>query len=505
MTFDVVVAGAGPVGLMLACELRLAGARPVILERRAEAGTLPKANGLAGRIVETLDYRGLLERFKAEAAFAGPFPSFPFGSVPLNFSQLDTSPLRGMAIQQPRMETLLAGRAEELDVDIRRGHEIRGLSQDEDSVTLDVLGPDGEYRLSAPYLVGCDGGHSFVRERAGIGFPGTTDEDVLRLGHFKAADSVASFNDPKFGNLKPGWNRTANGRIMVMSLQPGVLIVGVRERQHQEIDLTSPLELAEFQASIHRVLGKELPLGEPIWLSRTVSQARQAEQYRTGRILLAGDAAHLFPAGGSALNVGLLDTVNLGWKLAAQVQGRAPAGLLDTYHSERHPVGARTLMQTRAQAALERVEDEEGEALRGLLTKIFAFDEPLKHLGEILHGSHVRYDTPGAGTHPLLGRFAPDLILETADGLTRVAELLRAAKPVLLDLADRQDLRDAANSWANRITVVTARCGKPPADALLIRPDGYIAWAGEGSPTGLRTALAHWFGSARSQLAPERA
>ncbi|MDT7727799.1 MAG: hypothetical protein QOI21_4375 [Actinomycetota bacterium] len=505
MTFDVVVAGGGPVGLMLACELRLAGASPVVLERRAEAGTLPKANGLVGRIVEMLDYRGLLERFKAEAAFTGAFPSFPFGSVPLDFSRLDTGPLRGMAIQQPRMESLLTGRAEELDVEIRRGHEIHGLSQDDDSVHLDVLGPDGEYRLTAPYLVGCDGGHSFVREQAGIGFPGTTDEDVVRLGHFKAADSVAAFQDPEFGNLKPGWNRTEHGRIMVMSLQPGVQIVGVRERRQQRIDLTSPLELEEFRASVRRVLGRDLPFGEPIWLSRTVSQARQAEKYRTGRILLAGDAAHLFPAGGSALNVGLLDTVNLGWKLAAQVQGRAPAGLLDTYHSERHPVGARTLMQTRAQAALERAEDEEGDALRGLLTKIFAFEDPLKHLGELLHGSHVRYDTPGAGTHPLLGRFAPDLILETSSGLTRVAELLRAAKPVLLDLADRQDLRDAANSWADRITVVTARCGKPPADALLIRPDGYVAWAAEGSPTGLRTALAHWFGAARSQLAPERA
>jgi 2-polyprenyl-6-methoxyphenol hydroxylase-like FAD-dependent oxidoreductase len=497
METEVVVAGAGPVGLMLACELRLAGARPIVLERGAEPSTIPKANGLVGRIVEMLDYRGLLERFKAEASYTGPFPGFPFGSVPLHFAKLDGNPLLGTAIPQPRMEAVLTGRADELGIEIRRGHEITDLYQDDNGVSVDVHGPDGDYRLSTSYLVGCDGGHSFVRERAGIAFPGSTDQEVLRLGHFTAPSGAGIFENPGLGHLQPGWNRTANGRVLVTSLQPGVHIVGVRERQ--EADFTEPMTLAEIQASIHRVLGVDLPLGEPIWLSRTVSQDRQAEKYRAGRILLAGDAAHLFPAGGSSLNVGLLDAVNLGWKLAAQVQGWAPAGLLDSYHSERHPVGAHALNQTRAQAALERASGEEGKALRELLTELFAYEQPLRHLAEMLHGSDVHYATPGS--HPLLGRFVPDLTLETAEGPSRVAELLHAAKPVLLDLADRQDLREAAGAWADRVTTVSVRCQQAPADALLIRPDGFVAWAGEGATAGLRDALNHWFGAALSQTA----
>ncbi|ONI86908.1 FAD-dependent oxidoreductase [Actinosynnema sp. ALI-1.44] len=502
---DVVVVGAGPTGLMLACELRLAGVRPVVLERRAEPGQIPKANGLGGRIVEMLDYRGLLDRFRAEASFVGPFPGFPFGSVPLNFATLDSSPLLGIAIQQPRMEKLLGDRARELGVEIRRGHELLDFSQDDGGVTLDVRGPDGDRQLSTRHLVGCDGGRSLVRDRAGIGFPGTTDSEVLRLGHFTAPEAGGMFDDPEvevpgFGRLQPGWNRTPLGRFIVTTLQPGVHVVGVRENDQAEASLATPMTLQEFQASVRRVLGTDLPLGEPIWLSRTVSQARLAQTYRAGRVLLAGDAAHLFPAGGSSLNVGLLDTVNLGWKLAAEVQGRAPSGLLDTYHAERHPVAARALMQTRAQAALDRAPGEDGVALRALLTELVQFEQPLRHLGEILHGSDIRYPMPGGGSHPLVGCFVPDLALTTADGPTRVAELLRTGKPVLLDLSDRHDHHHAAHGWTNHITIVTAHNDQAPADALLIRPDGHVAWADQTSaPQGatgsnLHDALSHWFG-----------
>jgi 2-polyprenyl-6-methoxyphenol hydroxylase-like FAD-dependent oxidoreductase len=505
MIIDVVVAGAGPAGLLLACELRLAGVWPVVLERRAEPADIPKANGLGGQIVELLDYRGLLDRFRAEASFAGPFPGFPFGSVPLNLTQLDSSPLTGMAIQQPRIEAVLAERAAELDTEIRRGHELLAFTQDDTGVTIDVRGPAGEYRLRTHYLVGCDGGRSPVRSQAGISFPGTTDPEVLRLGHFTAPQAGGIFDNPEIevpgiGRLGPGWNRTSSGRLIATTLRPGTVIVGVRETDQAPADLSAPTTLEEFQASIHRVLGADLPLSSPIWLSRTVSQARLAETYRAGRVLLAGDAAHLFPAGGSALNVGLMDTVNLGWKLAAEIHDWAPSGLLDTYHAERHPVAARTLMHTRAQAALDRATGEEGEALRTLLTELVQFDEPLRHLATMLHGSDTRYPMPGGGTHPLVGRFAPDLPLTMGDDQpSRIAELLHTAKPVLIDLAGHE--RHEASSWTNRITIHRAHCAHPPADALLIRPDGYVAWA---HPTNgsLPEALTYWFGPGTAPQPP---
>ncbi|GAB3399382.1 FAD-dependent monooxygenase family protein [Flindersiella endophytica] len=495
---DVVVAGAGPVGLMLACELRLAGVRPVVLERRAEPAEIPKANGLGGQIIELLDYRGLLDRFRAEASFTGRFPGFPFGSVPLNFAQLEQSPLIGMAIQQPRIEALLDRRAVELDTEIRRGHELLAFAQDDTGVTIDVRSPEGEYRLRTRYLVGCDGARSPVREQAGIGFPGTTDPEVLRLGHFAAPDAGGIFDDPeievpRIGRLRPGWNRTPTGRLIVTTLRPGAHIVGVRETGHLPTD-TTPISQEEFRASVRRVLGADLPLGEPIWLSRTVSQARLVETYRAGRVLLAGDAAHLFPAGGSALNVGMLDTVNLGWKLAAQIHGWAPPHLLDTYHTERHPVAARTLMQTRAQAALDRAAGEEGEALRALLTELVQFEEPLRHLGNLLHGADTRYPMPGGGSHPLIGQLTPDLLLTAADGSPiQMAELLHTTKSILIDLTGH-DLGEA-NSWTNRITIYRAHSTQPPAKALLVRPDGHVAWA-HSSDASLTEALTHWLGPA---------
>ncbi|KAB8197499.1 FAD-dependent oxidoreductase [Nonomuraea phyllanthi] len=473
---NVLIVGAGPVGLMLACELGLAGLRPIVLEKRPEPSELPRANGLGGQIIDFLDHRGLLERFSAGSPFAGRAPGFPFGSVPLRFA--DDMPLRLLMIQQPRMEALLAERAAELGAEIRRGYEVRSLAQDPDGVTIDGT-------LRARYVVGCDGGRSPVRDLAGIGFPGTTDDEVLRLGHF-AAD-VGIFESLEVDGLEPGWNRTPRGRLLLTSLQQGVLVAGVREKGEP---LDGPVTLEDFRAAVRRVAGRDLPLGAPIWLSSTVSQARLAERYRAGRVFLAGDAAHLFPAGGSALNVGMTDAANLGWKLAAVLAGRAPDGLLDTYESERRPVAERALMQTRAQAVLDRVEGEDGAALRRLLTEVFAFEQPARHLAGLLHDSGVRY---GQADHPLVGRFAPDLRL--ADG-RRLAELMRAGRPVLLDLrgdttpdgalteaggrtdaARTGDRADAAQDggW---IQVVRARADDPPADALLIRPDGYVAWAG---------------------------
>ncbi len=458
-------------GLMLACELALAGVRPTVLDKRPEPGDLPRANGLVGQIVRMLDYRGLLERFTEGGTFAGQPPGFPFGSVPLRLAGLDGIPLRVVMIQQPRIERLLAERAAELGVEIRRGTEVLALTQDDDGVTLELAGQ----RLRARYAVGCDGGHSLIREQAGIAFPGTTDDEVLRLGHFKTGQAADLAEETRAMGLEPGWNHTPRGRLLLTSLRPGVHIVGVREK-----GATGPVTEADFQAALRRVIGAALPLGEPIWLSSTVSQARLAERYRADRVFLAGDAAHLFPAGGSALNVGLMDAVNLGWKLAAVLTGRTAAGLLDTYEAERRPVGERTLAHTRAQAALERLSGEDGAALRDLLAEVFAFEQPARHLATLLHGSDTGY---GASSGDMVGSLAPDLRLTTAEGETRVAELMREGRPVLLDLGG------GATVDGDWIRVVDARCDAPPADALLIRPDGQVAWAGTA---GLREAAAAW-------------
>jgi 2-polyprenyl-6-methoxyphenol hydroxylase-like FAD-dependent oxidoreductase len=399
----------------------------------------------------------LLDPFRAEAAFAGPFPGFPFGPVPLNFAGLDT-PMRGLMLQQPRMEALLAARATELGAELRRGHEL---------VDLDtVRGPEGSYRLTAQYVVGCDGAHSRVRELAGIGFPGTTDNELMRLGHFRADLSLFT----TMAGVERGWNRRPGGRVLVTSLTPGVVIAGVRE-----VAPEPPGEptLEEFRDAVRRVLGTDLPLGEPLWLSRTVSSARLAERYRAGRVLLAGDAAHLFPAGGSSLNVGLLDAVNLGWKLAAVVRGDAPAALLDSYHAERHPVAARTLTQTRVQALLDRLTGEDGDALRTLFGELAALPPATRHLAGLLRDAD---ELP----------YVPDLPLTVGGRATRVAEIMRAARPVLFDFADRADLREAAGPG---VKIVTAACPDAPADALFVRPDGVVSWSGD-DPAALREVLA---------------
>ncbi|GLY43758.1 FAD-dependent oxidoreductase [Amycolatopsis sp. NBRC 101858] len=451
---DVAVIGAGPVGLMLAAELRLGGAEVVVLDRRAAPDERPRANGLGGRIVEQLDHRGLLDRFRAEAGFAGPFPGFPFGPVPLNFAGLD-SPMRGLMLQQPRMEALLTERALELGAEIRRGHELADLGT--------VRGADGSYRLEARYVVGCDGAHSRVRELAGIGFPGTTDDELMRLGHFRA-------DLPMFGSeLQRGWNRRPGGRVLVTSLTPGVVIAGVRE-----VAPEPPGEptLEEFHDAVRRVLGTDLRLGEPLWLSRTVSSARLAERYRAGNVFLAGDAAHVFPAGGSSLNVGLLDAVNLGWKLGAVVRGAAPESLLDSYHAERHPVAARTLTQTRVQALLDRATGEDGDALRTLFGELAALPQATRHLAGLLRDAD---ELP----------YVPDLPLTVGGRATRVAEVMRAARPVLFDFAGRADLREAAGP---DVKIVTAECPDAPAEALFVRPDGVVAWKG-GDPAALREAM----------------
>lgn len=512
MDVDVIIVGAGPTGLMLAGELRLAGVRPLVLERRPQPREVEKAGGLGGRILELLRYRGLLDRFVAASPDPNPAPKFPFGGVHLDFTHLADPPMHAMHLPQPRLERLLDERARELDTDIRRGHEVVGVSQDDTTVTADVRGPDGPYQVTARYLVGCDGGRSRIRDMAGIPFPGTTYPEVQRIGQVTMPDSVTVLDNGDFdvagvGRIPWGYTRTERGVFAVSSHTPGMLFLFTTEDESTEYDDDAPMTLTELQDSIRRVYGAELPMGEPIRLSRFTFSARQADRYRDGRILLAGDAAHLFPATGVALNAGMLDTVNLAWKVAADLHGWAPAGLLDTYHDERHLAGARTLLHTQAQVALRRGNDPAADALREVFLELVADEQPLRRMGALIAGSDIRYPTPNpnpnsnSNRHALTGTFAPDLTLLTDQGTTSVAELMHTARPVLLDLADRPELRETARDWQPRIDIHTAKTENRPADALLIRPDAHIAWAGTiDEPTdtatpALREALTTWFGT----------
>jgi 2-polyprenyl-6-methoxyphenol hydroxylase-like FAD-dependent oxidoreductase len=522
-TADVVIVGGGPTGLMLAAELRLGGADPVVLERLPEISQIPKGNGLVGQIVPTLDYRGLTDRFRAEATYAGAVPQFPFGSVPLDFSRLGTSPLHIVAIPQRKLERVLDEWLRDLGGGVRRGHEVLALSGPGHGspVTLEVRGPDGDYQVRTRYLVGCDGAHSLVRKQAGIGFPGVTSSEISRIGRvFLPTVQIT----PDGGHAEvPGAGRvqlmittqTPRGAYSLAPLtaldktaKPGIFIFFTREDDSSAPGggADAPMTLDELRSSARRVLGADVPMADPQWLTRTVGNSRQADRYRAGPVLLAGDAAHIFGAGGS-LNVGLLDAVNLGWKLAAQVAGWAPAGLLDSYHAERHLAGQRAILQTRAQKALSG-SDEYAAALRELFGELMQFSEPLRHVGMIMEGSDVRYEIHNgpARPHPLAGRFAPDLRLDTGGGVTRVAELVRPARGVLLDLSGSANgaLAGAASGWAGRVSVTAARPLAPPAPAaaMLIRPDGYVAWAAgqAGQAGGLPEALRAWFGEPGTRL-----
>jgi 2-polyprenyl-6-methoxyphenol hydroxylase-like FAD-dependent oxidoreductase len=516
---DVVIVGAGPTGLMLAIELCLAGVRPVVLERLSAISEIPKGNGLVGHIVAALDHRDLLERLRAGATYAGPVPSFSFGPLRLDLSRLGASPLHVLAIPQRRLEERLEDRLRELGGTVRRGHELTELVQDEEHVELTVHGPGGEYRLRPSYAVGCDGAHSLVRKHAGIGFPGSTSEEVSRIGRVtlptaRIVPVTGEVEVPGAGRLRPTEQvKTSAGSYSLASLASldadaaaDAYIISTREHA-AGVNLDEPMTLAELSESVRRVIGADVPMTEPQWLTRTVGNSRQADRYQAGRILIAGDAAHVFGAGGS-LNVGMADALNLGWKLAAQLSGWVPDGLLATYHAERHAAGRRHLMQTRAQKALS-ADGDEAQALRDLVGELLSYPEVLRHVGELVEGSDLRYDMSGghACPHPLTGRFVPDLAVRTAGRRTRVAELMRTAQFVLLDFTPGGRAVGAAADWSGHVPMIIAEpLGQPaPADALLIRPDGYVAWAfgpsaasmGVPDPAdlaGLTEALTAWCG-----------
>lgn len=494
MPEDVVIAGGGPNGLLLATELALAGVRPVVLEQHAERPPILKANGLVGRVVQAMDYRGLHERLGGGPR---PFrmPGYQFGAVVLHLSDVDGHELYALPVPQLRLEQVLAERAAELGITVHKGHTVAGMTQEDEHVTVEVDGPQGRYTLTTRYLVGADGGHSLVRKLSGIDFPGITDDTfVTRTGEVAIAEPVAVGNGelevPGLGRLRPAtFTRTGTGLFAYGMFKPGRYRVSAVEWGMEPTTDAEDIPLAELGDAIKRVLGADLPMTEPADVRRMAGvNSRQATHYRRGRVFLAGDAAHVHSGiGGPGLNLGLQDVLNLGWKLAATVRGWAPADLLDTYESERHPVGERVIMHTRAQMALA----EPGPnitALRQLLSELFDCPGTRRHVADLMSGADTRYET--TSTHPLAGRWLPDLVLGNGK---RVAELMRAARPALLNLGD-VDV-SVADGWADRVDVVSTTADLE-ARAVLVRPDGYVAWAGDDA-TGLSEALHRWFGTPR--------
>lgn len=515
MPSDVVISGAGPNGLMLACELSLAGIRPIVLDRLPEPTTENRANGLVGQVVRMLDRRGLYQALAETSEPPSPAPMFYFGALPLDLRALEDNPLYLLLVPQLHLDAVLANRAAELGVEVRRGHELTGFSQDAEAVTVEVTGPDGPYRLSSRYLVGADGAGSTTRKLAGIGFPGASSAQVVsRLAEVRVPAELidaksGGLNLPGYGHLRPLHHRTERGVFAFGSFPARPSLVFTVEWAADGIDGEVPVSLSELRQSVRRVLGTELPLeapeGEgPHRLSRWIGvNTRLADRYSDGRVLLVGDAAHVhFVVGGPGLNLGLQDAVNLGWKLAATIHGWAPPGLLDTYDTERRPVGERVAMLSQAQLAL-LAPGAEVTALRDLFAELLQDQGNAAHLANSMAGADVRYDLGLDDPHPLVGRWAPDLLLDAGDGPVRLAELTTAGRPLLLDLTDNATLTPDADGWRDRVDIIAARATDCSTTALLLRPDCYVAWAtaapqpDRAERESLRTALNTWFGAPR--------
>jgi 2-polyprenyl-6-methoxyphenol hydroxylase-like FAD-dependent oxidoreductase len=489
----VVIAGGGPTGLMLGGELALAGVDVAIVERRASqelAGS--RAGGLHARTIEVLDQRGIADRFLAEgqvAQVAG------FSGVSFDIGDFPTPHPYGLGLWQNHIERILAGWVRELPVTMQYGREVTGFEQDDSGVNVELLdGPP----LRADYLIGCDGGRSVVRKTAGIEFPGSNPT----VSHLIAEVELAE--EPRWGIRQDAVGRHGFSRVeyeiidgKIVYKDEGPVRVMLTER---EIGGTGEPTIDDLREALVGVYGTDYGVHSPTWISRFTDSARQAASYREQRVLLAGDAAHIhYPAGGQGLNIGVQDAVNLGWKLAQVVKGVSPDSLLDTYQAERYPVAERVLRNTLAEVALAHTDDRTN-ALREVVGELLAMDEPRRRFAAMMSGLDVRYDL-GEG-HPLLGRRMPDLDLDTPDGPVRAFRLLHHARPVLFNLGERGGLD--IRRWADRVQAIDAEyvgpwelpaIGAVPAPtAVLVRPDGYVAWVGDRSRAGLDDALTRWFG-----------
>jgi 2-polyprenyl-6-methoxyphenol hydroxylase-like FAD-dependent oxidoreductase len=489
----VVIAGGGPTGLMLAGELALAGVDVAIVERRDSqdlAGS--RAGGLHSRTIEVLDQRGIADRFLSEGQVA---QVAAFAGVPLDISDFPTRHPYGLGLWQNHIERILAGWVHELRVPIHYGSEVTDFAQDDTGVDVELA--DGR-SLRAEYLVGCDGGRSPVRKASGIEFPGWDPTTSSLIAQVEMAE------EPALGIRREASGMHALGKVDY-EIRDGEVVykeggtVGVMLTE-SHVGATAEPTLRDLSEALVAVYGTDYGIHSPTWISRFTDMTRQAAAYRDGRVLLAGDAAHVhYPVGGQGLNIGVQDAVNLGWKLAQVVKQTSPEGLLDTYHAERHPVAARVLRNTMAQVALGRP-DERTKAAGEVVSELLSMDEPRRRFAADMSGLGVHYDL-GDG-HPLLGRRMPDLDLVTADGPLRVFTLLHHARPLLLNLGEPGGFDIAP--WADRVQVIDATylgTWDLPAlwevaapSAVLIRPDGYVAWVGEGTQLGLDDALTTWFG-----------
>jgi len=483
----VVIAGGGPTGLMLAGELALARVNVAIVERR-ETQELDgsRAGGLHSRTLELLDQRGIVERFLSEGK---RMPVAPFATTMLDLSDLPSRHNYWLGLWQERIERHLADWVSELKVPIYRGRSVTGFAQDD--VGVDVELSDGE-TLRGRYLVGCDGGRSSIRKQAGIEFPGWGPS----VSYLIAEAEMQTDPEPAWGVRYVGRGIHGLGKL---GEGQRVRLVSTEEQLVQGTDPT----LDDLRAALVAAYGTDYGIHNVTWLSRFTDATRQAAAYRAGRVLLAGDAAHVHsPAGGQGLSLGVQDAVNLGWKLAQVVLGISPESLLDSYHTESHPVGARVLERSMALTAVSRG-DERTRALRTLMCDLVALDQPRQRYTAQISGLDIRYDL-GAG-HPLLGRRMPDLdfVTDSDSGFQRVFAQLHDARPVLLNLGEPGVLD--IGPWARRVKYIDARFegswelpvigSVAPPSAVLIRPDGHVAWVGEGSDAGLRDALITWCGS----------
>ncbi len=481
----VLIAGAGPTGLMLAAELALAGVDVAIVERRDNQDlTGSRAGGLQARTIELFDQRGIADRFLNEGKIA---QTAGFAGVTLDLTGFPTRHPYGLGLWQTHIERILAGRVEELGVPVYRGLGVAGLTEDDTGVEIATR----RGTMHAQYLVGCDGGRSRVRKAAGIDFPGweATTSNLIA--------EVEMSGKPPLGVHSSPMGRHSFGRVdydirdgKVVYADHGPLRVMVTEAGIGEGEPT----IHDLRAALMAACGTDYGLSSAAWISRFTDATRQAAEYRKGRVLLAGDAAHIHaPDGGQGLQLGVHDAVNLGWKLAQVVKGQSPETLLDTYHAERHAVAARTLRMTMASVALRR-EDDHNQAMRVTVAELLTMDEPKKHLTAELSGLGIRYDL--SGEHPLVGRRMPDLDLMTHDGPMRVFDLMQDARPLFLDFTgvaiaapDHVRIVRAEQPVAFDLPVI-GRVDAPP--AVLVRPDGYVAWAGGD---GLDDALTKWFGA----------